>query len=68
MRRRRAKSSSGAASPKHRHISAGTAREDDKQVRLIIDRNYARAQRLPLASPGTLDAMAQALLQHETLV
>jgi cell division protease FtsH len=57
----------GRSVTEHRHMSAGTAREIDKQVRLIIDRNYARAQALLEANRDKLHAMAQALLEYETL-
>jgi cell division protease FtsH len=57
----------GRSVTEHRHMSAGTAREIDKQVRLIIDRNYARARDLLEANRDKLHAMAQALLQYETL-
>jgi cell division protease FtsH len=57
----------GRSVTEHRHVSAGTAREIDKQVRLIIDRNYERAQELLEANRDKLDAMAQALLEYETL-
>ena len=57
----------GRSVTEHRHMSAGTAREIDKQVRLIIDRNYARAQTLLEANRDKLHAMARALLDYETL-
>jgi cell division protease FtsH len=57
----------GRSVTEHRHVSAGTAREIDRQVRIIIDRNYARAQEILEANRDKLHAMAQALLQYETL-
>jgi cell division protease FtsH len=57
----------GRSITEHRHISTGTARQIDKQVRLIIDRNYSRAQELLEENRDKLHAMAQALLQYETL-
>jgi cell division protease FtsH len=57
----------GRSVTEHRHVSAGTAREIDKQVRLIVDRNYGRARGLLEENRDKLHAMAQALLQYETL-
>jgi cell division protease FtsH len=57
----------GRSVTEHRHMSAGTARDIDKQVRLIIDRNYARSQELLETNRDKLHAMAQALLEYETL-
>jgi len=57
----------GRSITEHRHMSAGTAREIDQQIRLIIDRNFARAQALLEANRDKLHAMAQALLEYETL-
>ncbi len=57
----------GRSVTEHRHMSAGTAREIDKQVRLIIDRNYQRAQDLLEANRDKLRTMAEALLEYETL-
>jgi len=57
----------GRSVTEHRHMSAGTARDIDKQVRLIIDRNYARSQELLEMNRDKLHAMAHALLEYETL-
>ena len=57
----------GRSVTEHRHVSPGTAREIDKQVRLIIDRNYARAQEILEENRAKLDTMAEALLEYETL-
>ena len=48
-------------------ISAQTAREIDKEIRGIIDRNYQRAKQLLEENKEKLHAMAQALLQYETI-
>ena len=48
-------------------ISPETAEQIDAEVREIIDRNYARAKNLLTEHMDKLHAMAEALMQHETL-
>jgi cell division protease FtsH len=57
----------GRSITEHRQVSPGTAREIDHQVRIIIDRNYARAQGILEANRDKLHTMAAALLEYETL-
>jgi cell division protease FtsH len=55
-----------AAQP-HQGISDETATQIDKEVRRIIDECYAAAQRLLEDNIEKLHAMAQALMQYETI-
>jgi cell division protease FtsH len=57
----------GHAVTQQSKISAQTAREIDKEIRAIIDRNYQRSRQLLEENRDKLDTMAQALLQHETI-
>jgi len=57
----------GHSVSQQRHISADTAQSIDQEVRLIIDRNYERAQGLLTANMDKLHAMAEALLRLETI-
>jgi cell division protease FtsH len=50
-----------------RPVSEATAREIDDEVRRIIEESHAEAQRLLSAHRPALDALAKALLEHETL-
>ena len=56
---------SAASQPKP--ISSATAREIDEEVRAIIDECYATAQRILGDNKDTLHAMAEALMEYETL-
>jgi cell division protease FtsH len=57
----------GRAVTQHKHISEETARKIDSEVSAIIERNYERARTILLDNMDKLHAMAQALVQHETL-
>jgi cell division protease FtsH len=57
----------GRAVTQHKQISDDTARRLDAEVRDIIDRNYQRARALLLENIDKLHAMAQALVEVETL-
>ncbi len=48
-------------------ISARTARSIDQEIRAIIDRNYQRSKEILLSEMDKLHAMAEALLQFETI-
>ncbi|HSO79512.1 MAG TPA: ATP-dependent metalloprotease, partial [Chromatiaceae bacterium] len=48
-------------------ISARTARSIDQEIRAIIDRNYQRSKTILLSEMDKLHAMAEALLQFETI-
>jgi cell division protease FtsH len=48
-------------------ISARTARSIDQEIRAIIDRNYQRSKDILLSEMDKLHAMAEALLQFETI-
>ena len=50
-----------------RAFSENTAADIDTEVRLIIDRNYARAKQLLADNIDILHSMADALMQYETL-
>jgi cell division protease FtsH len=52
---------------KGREVSEQTAREIDEEVRTIIDYCYARAKDIIVQNRDTLVAVAQALLEYETL-
>ncbi len=57
----------GHAVTQQSKISAQTAREIDKEIRAIIDRNYRRTLQLLEENKDKLHTMAQALLQYETI-
>jgi cell division protease FtsH len=52
---------------KGREVSEQTAREIDEEVRTIIDYCYARAKEIIVQNRDKLVAIAQALLEYETL-
>ena len=52
---------------KGREVSEQTAREVDEEVRMIIDHCYARAKEIVVQNREKLIAIAQALLEYETL-
>ena len=58
----------GRSATQHNHgVSEETARQIDEEVRRIIDECYERAKQLLEDNRDKLDAMAQALMQYETL-
>ena len=57
----------GRAVTEHKQISDDTASRLDAEVRGIIDRNYQRAHKLLTDNIDKLHAMAQALVEVETL-
>ncbi len=57
----------GRSVTQHKHVSEETARRIDEVVRGVIDRAYARAREILVRENVKLEAMAQALLQYETI-
>jgi cell division protease FtsH len=57
----------GRSVTQHKSISDDTAERIDAEVRAIIERNYERARELIEENRGVLEAMAEALVVHETL-
>jgi len=57
----------GRSVTQHKSISDDTAMQIDAEVRAIVERNYDKARALLDAHRDTLDAMAEALVEHETL-
>jgi cell division protease FtsH len=57
----------GRSVTQHKSISNETASKIDKVVRGILDRAYARSRELLTANLEKLHAMAEALLQYETI-
>jgi cell division protease FtsH len=57
----------GHSVTQQRQVSPDTARSIDKEVRLLIDRNYERAKTLLVENMDKLHAMAAALLRFETI-
>ena len=51
----------------HKLLSDETAHVIDEEIRSLVDRNYARAERLLKENMNVLHAMAEALLKYETL-
>lgn len=49
------------------HVSAETSKVIDDEVRSVIDSCYGRAEKILTDNRDKLDAMAQALMQYETL-
>jgi cell division protease FtsH len=57
----------GRSVTQHKQVSEETARKIDEVVRGVIDRAYSRAREILTAKMATLEAMAGALLQYETI-
>ncbi len=57
----------GHSVTKHKEISDTTAHQIDAEVRVIIDRNYERAERLLKENLDRLHTMAEALIKYETI-
>ena len=57
----------GRSVTQHKHVSDETAHIIDEEVRSIIDRNYARAEKLLKENVDKLHAMADALVKYETI-
>jgi cell division protease FtsH len=50
-----------------KHVSDDTAHAIDREIREIIDRNYARAKKIIEDKLGILHAMSDALMKYETI-
>ncbi len=50
-----------------KHVSDETAHIIDEEIRVIIDRNYKRAESILIEKRDVLDAMAAALMKFETI-
>jgi len=57
----------GRAVTQQSKISAETARRIDAEVRAVVDRNYRRARQMLEDNRDKLHAMADALIQYETI-
>ncbi|PKM22922.1 MAG: ATP-dependent metalloprotease [Gammaproteobacteria bacterium HGW-Gammaproteobacteria-14] len=57
----------GKSVTQSKHMSEQTAEEIDREVRAIIDLCYGRAKKILEANRDKLEAMAQALMQYETI-
>jgi len=57
----------GRSVTQHKQVSDETAHTIDKEVRTIIDENYAHAERLLKENVDKLHAMAKALVMYETI-
>jgi cell division protease FtsH len=57
----------GKSVQQQKHVSDETAHAIDREIREIIDRNYARAKKILEDNLDKLHAMAEALLKYETI-
>jgi len=57
----------GHSVSQNKHISDETAHIIDEEIRVIIDRNYQRAENILTEQRDKLDAMAAALIKFETI-
>jgi cell division protease FtsH len=57
----------GHSVTQHKAISDDTARAIDEEIRVIIDRNYKRAEKLLKENEDKLHKMAEALMKYETI-
>ena len=57
----------GTAVSRHKEISDRTAAEIDAEIRSIIDQSYAKAKQVLQKNDKVLHAMAEALMQYETI-
>jgi len=57
----------GRSVTKHKEVSDETAHLIDEEVRVFIDRNYARAEKLLKKNIDKLHMMADALMKYETI-
>lgn len=57
----------GHSVTKHKAVSDETAHLIDQEIRAIVDRNYARAEKLLRDNLDKLHMMAEALIKYETL-
>ncbi|GBF30615.1 ATP-dependent zinc metalloprotease FtsH [bacterium MnTg04] len=57
----------GRSVTQHKHVSDETAHAIDREIRVLIDRNYARAEKILQKATKTLHKMAEALIKYETI-
>lgn len=57
----------GRSVTQHKHMSDETAHAIDREIREVIDRNYARAKQILTDKLDILHAMARALVKYETI-
>ena len=57
----------GRSVTQHKHMSEATAKLIDEEIRVIIDRNYDRAERILKEHMDELHNMAEALVKYETI-
>ncbi len=57
----------GRSVTQHKNMGDDTARIIDEEIRLLIDRNYERAEKLLQENLDILKAMAAALIKYETI-
>jgi cell division protease FtsH len=57
----------GRSAAKVKHMSDETAKAIDDEIRLIIDRNYARAKQIIEDNMDIMHAMKDALMKYETI-
>ena len=57
----------GRSITKHKEVSDETAHLIDEEIRVFIDRNYARAEKLLKKNMDKLHMMADALMKYETI-
>ena len=57
----------GRSVTQHKHMSEATAKLIDEEIRVLIDRNYDRAERILKENMDKLHMMAEALVKYETI-
>ncbi len=57
----------GHSVAQNKHVSDETAHIIDEEIRVIIDRNYARAEQILMEQRDKLDMMSDALMKFETI-
>ncbi|MBS0358858.1 MAG: ATP-dependent zinc metalloprotease FtsH [Proteobacteria bacterium] len=57
----------GRSFNRHKEVSDATSLVIDKEIRAIIDRNYARAKKIIEENTDKLHLMAEALIKYETI-
>jgi cell division protease FtsH len=57
----------GRSVTQHKNVSDDTAHAIDEEVRVFIDRNYARAENILKTNMDKLHLMAEALIKYETI-
>ena len=57
----------GHTAAKVKHMSDETARAIDEEIKLLIDRNYSRAESILMEHIDILHSMKDALMKYETI-